>query len=132
MVFGWEVDALYLTAMLTVIGFSVHDTIVVFDRIRENIARMRGLPFEQVVNHSILQTLDRSINTVLTVLFTLAALILFGGVTIRHFVVILFLGIFSGMYSSIFNAAPLLVVWETGELAKFFRRNSDGKNQATA
>lgn len=132
LLFNWEVDALFLTATLTVIGFSVHDTIVVFDRIRENIARMRGLAFDQVVNHSIMQTLDRSINTVLTTLFTLAAIVLFGGLTIRHFAVILFLGIFSGMYSSIFNAAPLLVVWENGELGKFFRRNRDGKNQATA
>ncbi len=122
LLFGWEVDALYLTALLTVIGFSVHDTIVVFDRIRENSARLRGVAFESVVNHSILQTLDRSINTTLTVLFTLAALILFGGITIRQFVLTLFIGIVSGMYSSIFNAAPLLVVWENGEIGKFFRR----------
>jgi preprotein translocase subunit SecF len=132
LVFGWEVDALFLTATLTVIGFSVHDTIVVFDRIRENIARLRGISFEQVVNHSILQTLDRSINTVLTVLFTLTALILFGGITIRQFAVILFIGIFSGMYSSIFNAAPLLIVWENNELGKFFRRHSDEQKQAAA
>lgn len=132
LLFGWEVDALFLTALLTVIGFSVHDTIVVFDRIRENIARLRGISFEEVVNHSILQTLDRSINTVLTVLFTLTALILFGGITIRQFAVILFIGIFSGMYSSIFNAAPLLIVWENNELGKFFRRNSDGQKQTAA
>lgn len=127
---GWEVDALFLTATLTVIGFSVHDTIVVFDRIRENIARLRGIPFEQVVNHSILQTLDRSINTVLTTLFTLAAIILFGGVTIRHFALIMFIGIFSGMYSSIFNAAPLLVVWENDEIGKFFRRSENKQKPA--
>jgi len=120
--FGWEVDALFITALLTVIGYSVHDSIVVFDRIRENLLRMRGVRFEDVVNHSIMQTLDRSINTVLTVLFTLAALLLFGGVTLRQFVGILFLGILSGMYSSIFNAAPLLVVWENGEVGKFFNR----------
>lgn len=132
MTLGWEVDALFLTATLTVIGFSVHDTIVVFDRIRENIARLRGIPFEQVVNHSILQTLDRSINTVLTTLFTLAAIVLFGGVTIRHFAVIMFIGIFSGMYSSIFNAAPLLVVWENDELGKFFRRSQNKQKQAAA
>lgn len=122
LLFGWEVDALFLTALLTVIGFSVHDTIVVFDRIRENLQRLRGLKFEEVVNHSIIQTLDRSINTQLTVLFTLAALILFGGLTTRQFVLTLFIGIISGSYSSIFNASPLLVVWENGEVGGFFRR----------
>jgi preprotein translocase subunit SecF len=130
--FGWEVDALYLTALLTVIGYSVHDTIVVFDRVRENLSRMRGVRFEDVVNHSILQTLDRSINTVLTVLFTLAALLLFGGATIQHFVATLFIGILSGMYSSIFNASPLLVVWENNEIGQFFDRLFGRKRQATA
>ncbi len=131
-VFGWEVDSLFLTALLTIIGFSVHDTIVVFDRIRENLARLRGTRFEDVVNHSILQTLDRSINTQLTVLFTLAALTLFGGITVRHFVVTLFIGILSGSYSSIFNAAPLLVVWENGEIPAFFRRVFGRQTHATA
>ncbi|HEX7974516.1 MAG TPA: protein translocase subunit SecF, partial [Anaerolineales bacterium] len=101
----WEVDALFLTALLTVIGFSVHDTIVVFDRIRENASIYRRLPYETVVNHSIVQTLDRSINTQLTVMLTLFAMALLGGVTIRHFVVTLLIGVFSGTYSSIFNAA---------------------------
>ncbi|TKJ29256.1 MAG: protein translocase subunit SecF [Chloroflexi bacterium B3_Chlor] len=110
--FGWEVDALFLTALLTVIGFSVHDSIVVFDRIRENSRRYAGQPIEDVVNHSIIQTLDRSINTQLTVVFTLTALLLFGGVTIRNFVWTLLIGIVSGTYSSIFNASPLLVEWE--------------------
>jgi preprotein translocase subunit SecF len=132
LLFGWEVDSLFLTALMTVIGFSVHDTIVVFDRIRENQSRMRGTPFESVVNHSILQTLDRSINTVLTVLFTLAALILFGGITIQHFVVTLFIGMISGMYSSIFNAAALLVVWENGEIGQFFHRVFGRQKPATA
>lgn len=130
LVFGWEVDSLFLTALLTVIGFSVHDTIVVFDRIRENLVRLRGLEFETVVNHSLLQTLDRSINTQLTVLFTLFALALFGGVTIRQFIITLLVGILSGTYSSIFNASQLLVVWENGEIGKFFRRFS-GNQQAT-
>ncbi len=130
--FGWEVDSLYLTALLTVIGFSVHDTIVVFDRIRENAVRMRGVRFEDVVNHSILQTLDRSINTQLTVLFTLAALTLFGGITIRHFVLTLFIGILSGSYSSIFNAAPLLVVLENDEIGGFFRRVFGRQSQVPA
>jgi len=110
--FGWEVDALFLTALLTVIGFSVHDSIVVFDRIRENSRRHAGEPIENIVNHSIIQTLDRSINTQLTVVFTLTALLLFGGITIRYFVLTLLIGIISGTYSSIFNASPLLVEWE--------------------
>jgi preprotein translocase subunit SecF len=126
---GWEVDALFLTALLTVIGFSVHDSIVVFDRIRENSNVYRRLPYETVVNHSVVQTLDRSINTQLTVMLTLMALVLFGGVTIRHFVVTLLVGIFSGTYSSIFNASPILVVWENQEWRTWFRRNPE---EATA
>jgi preprotein translocase subunit SecF len=121
---GWEVDSLFLTALLTVIGFSVHDTIVVFDRIRENQRLHRRLPYEILVNHSIVQTLARSINTQLTVLLTLLALLLFGGVTTRHFVTILLIGVFSGTYSSIFNAAPILVVWENREWRTWFGRRS--------
>ncbi len=120
--FGWQIDSLYLTALLTVIGFSVHDTIVVFDRIRENLIKRRGERFDVVVNHSIMQTLDRSINTTLTVVFTLLALTLFGGITIRHFVLILLIGIMSGAYSSIFNAAQILVVWEFRDWRRWFRR----------
>jgi preprotein translocase subunit SecF len=120
---GWEVDALFLTALLTVIGFSVHDTIVVFDRIRENVNIHRRLPYETVVNHSIIQTLDRSINTSLTVMLTLLSMVLLGGDTIRHFTITLLIGIFSGTYSSIFNAAPILVVWENREWRTWFRRN---------
>ena len=119
----WEADSLFLTALLTVIGFSVHDTIVVFDRIRENLLVYRKLPYETVVNHSIVQTLVRSINTQLTVMLTLLSLALFGGITIRHFVVILLVGVFSGTYSSIFNASPILVVWENREWRTWFRRN---------
>lgn len=119
---GWEADALFLTALLTVIGFSVHDTIVVFDRIRENSHVYRRVAYETLVNHSIVQTLDRSLNTQLTVLFTLFALVLFGGESIRHFVIILLVGIFSGTYSSIFNASPILVVWENQEWKHWFRR----------
>ncbi|MBA2255345.1 MAG: protein translocase subunit SecF [Chloroflexi bacterium] len=109
--FGVQIDGLFVTAMLTVIGFSVHDTIVVFDRIRENRIRHAGEPFEAIVNHSILQTIGRSINTSLTVVLTLTALLLFGGEAIRVFVLALLLGILSGTYSSIFNAAPILVDW---------------------
>ena len=109
---GVEVDSLFVTAILTIIGFSVHDTIVVFDRIRENLRRMPGNSFATIVNDSILQTLGRSLNTSLTVLLVLFTLLLFGGESIRWFVVALLVGIISGTYSSIFNAAPLLVVWE--------------------
>lgn len=107
-----EIDSLFVTAVLTVIGFSVHDTIVVFDRIRENLRRMPTAPFAEVVNESIKQTLVRSLNTSLTVLIVLIALLLFGGESIKWFVVALIIGIASGTFSSIFNAAPLLVVWE--------------------
>jgi preprotein translocase subunit SecF len=112
---GLQVDALFVTAMLTVIGFSVHDTIVVFDRIRENRSRYAGERFDRIVNHSILQTLGRSINTSFSVVLTLLALLLFGGASIREFVLALLLGIVSGTYSSIFNASPLLVVWHDWE-----------------
>ncbi|GDX61759.1 protein-export membrane protein SecF [Candidatus Levyibacteriota bacterium] len=107
-----EVDSLFVTAVLTVIGFSVHDTIVIFDRIRENMRRMPTLPFKEVVNKSIVQTMCRSINTSLTVFLVLLTMLLFGGETIRWFVVALLIGVFSGTYSSIFNAAPLLVFLE--------------------
>jgi len=122
---GWQADALFLTALLTVIGFSVHDTIVVFDRVRENSLRLSRIPFETMVNHSVVQTLDRSINTQLTVMFTLLALVLFGGASIRHFTVILLVGILSGTYSSIFNASPILVVWENQEWKNWFRRKEE-------
>lgn len=125
--FGWEVDALFLTALLTVVGFSVHDTIVVFDRIRENLVVYRRLDYETVVNHSIVQTLDRSLNTQFTVLFTLLALTLFGGDSIRYFVLTLLLGVLSGTYSSIFNAAQLLVVWENRDWETWFRRRKPNK-----
>lgn len=115
--FGVEVDALFVTAVLTVIGFSVHDTIVVFDRIRENLRRQRG-EFEYIVNNSILETLARSINTSLTVLLTLLALFLFGGQSIRMFVLALLIGVASGTYSSIFNASPLLVTWHNHRLKR--------------
>lgn len=106
-----EVDSLFVTAVLTVIGFSVHDTIVVFDRIRENLGKSSSDPFAKVVNDSILQTIGRSLNTSITVLLVLFALLLFGGESIRWFVVALMVGMISGTYSSIFNASPILVVW---------------------
>lgn len=121
--FGWEVDALFLTAVLTVIGYSVLDSIVVFDRIRENEGIYRRLSYERLVNHSVIQTVDRSLNTQLTVAFTLLALLLLGGVTTRHFVAYLLIGILSGTYSSIFFASPLLVVWQNKEWRNWFRRS---------
>jgi preprotein translocase subunit SecF len=119
---GVEVDALFVTALLTVVGFSVHDTIVVFDRIRENQLRRVPGTFEEVVNYSLVQTVGRSINTSLTVIFTLLALYLFGGTTTRTFVLALLIGVVSGTYSSLFNASQLLIVWETGEWRNWFRR----------
>jgi preprotein translocase SecF subunit len=110
--FGVQIDSLFVTAMLTVIGFSVHDTIVVYDRIRENKARHAGEPFDAIVNHSILQTFGRSINTSFTVVLTLFALLFFAGASVHYFVLALLIGIISGTYSSIFNASPLLVVWQ--------------------
>jgi preprotein translocase SecF subunit len=109
---GWEVDALFLTAILTVSGFSVQDTIVVFDRIRENIPRHSGELFEQVANRSILETVHRSLATQLNAIFVMVAIILFGGETIRPFISTMLVGMLSGTYSSIFIAVPMLVAWE--------------------
>jgi preprotein translocase subunit SecF len=117
-----EIDSTFLTAMLTIIGFSVHDTIVIFDRIRENIGRRTGESFDTIVNHSILQSFIRSINTSFTVVLTLLAVFLFTGQSIRYFVLAMLIGIISGTYSSIFNASQILVVWNNHELGRFFRR----------
>lgn len=111
-VLGVEIDVLFVTALLTVIGFSVHDTIVVFDRIRENLPKYLSKNFQDIANVSIAQTLTRSLNTSMTVVFSLLALLLFGGETIHWFVVALLVGVISGTYSSIFNATALLTLWE--------------------
>jgi preprotein translocase subunit SecF len=108
---GMEVDGLFVTAMLTVIGFSVHDTIVVFDRIRENRVRHAGEPISDIANHSVLQTAGRSIANSMTIMFALLALFLFGGAAIQPFVFALLIGIITGTYSSVFTAAPLFVDW---------------------
>ena len=113
--FFLEFDALFVTALLTIIGFSVHDTIVVFDRIRENRVRHSGEPFGAIVNHSILQTIGRSIITSLTVVITLGALLLLGPPTIRTFTLALLLGVVSGTYSSIFNASQIISLWQEVE-----------------
>ncbi len=113
---GWEVDALFLTAVLTVVGFSLQDTIVVFDRIRENIARRPLERYEKLVNRSILETVHRSMVTQLSAMFIMVAILLFGGASIKPFIAVLFVGMLSGTYSSIFIASPLLVSWEKGEI----------------
>jgi preprotein translocase subunit SecF len=129
--FGWQVDSLFLTALLSVIGFSVQDKVVVFDRIRENSSIYRRLPFETLANHSIVQTLQRSINTqLMTVEYMLLALALFGGVTLREFAIILLVGLFMGTYSSLFIAAPILVIWEKKEWRTWFGRNKETADTA--
>jgi preprotein translocase SecF subunit len=122
--FDFKVDSLFLTAILTVVGFSVHDTIVVFDRIRENLQRRTTESFTQIVDASLIQTLTRSLNTSLTVVITLTALTLFGGPTIREFTLALLIGVVSGTFSSIFNASMILTVWETGEWRTWFGRKA--------
>lgn len=113
---GWEIDALFLTAVLTVVGFSVQDSIVVFDRIRENIPKHLGEHYETIVNRSIWETIHRSLATQLNAFFIMIAILLFGGETVKQFIAILFIGLLSGTYSSIFTAVPLLVAWESGEI----------------
>ena len=120
--FDVEIDALFVTAVLTVIGFSVHDTIVVFDRIRENLAHHTDPTFEGIVNYSLAQTIVRSLNTSMTVVFTLFALFLFGGASTQNFVLALLLGVIIGTYSSIFNASQILVSWDNGEIQRLFHR----------
>ncbi len=136
-ILGWvadiEVDALFVTAVLTVMGFSVHDTIVVFDRIRENLGKRIAPTFEETVNYSVAQTMVRSLNTSLTVILTLAALYLFGGESTRWFVFALLIGVAAGTYSSIFNASQLLVSWRNGEIQRFFtfwRKPSNSRARA--
>lgn len=116
MVAGWEIDALFLTAILTVIGYSVNDTIVVFDRIRENYRRHRGDSLSVIANRSIVETAQRSLGTGMTSLLTLVAILALGGATLQQFVATLILGILSGTYSSVFNATALLVAWEEKSL----------------
>lgn len=115
---GVEIDSLFITALLTVLGFSVHDTIVVFDRIRENMRVRAGQSLAEIIDSSINQTLVRSINTSVTVLIVLTALLLFGGESIRYFVLALLVGIGVGTYSSIFIASPVLLVWQNWDLRK--------------
>ncbi len=117
-----EINTMFITGLLTVIGFSVHDTIVVFDRIRENSHRYPDLEFAECVNNSLLQTLSRSINTSLTLLLAVGALLLMGGVTMRPFLLVMFIGTVTGTYSSIFIASQIMVTWEHGDIPRLLRR----------
>lgn len=110
--YGIEINVMFITALLTILGFSVNDTIVVFDRIREGLKRSKAKTFEAVINESINFTLMRSFNTSSTTLIVLLAMLLFGGETIRYFVLALTIGIAVGTYSSIFIASPLLLIWQ--------------------
>lgn len=129
---GTEVDLAFITAILTVIGFSVHDTIVVFDRIRESLHNDPYIPFEEAVNASMTETLARSINTSLVVVLTVVSMLLIGGETIRYFLLVLLVGIIAGTYSSICVASQLLVAWENGDFGKFFRRLRGKADEVTA
>ena len=113
-----EITVPIVAALLTILGFSVHDTIIIFDRIRENILRRGGGSFSEVVDWSLNQTLGRSISTVVTVLIVLLSLFIFGGETLRYFSLALIIGIISGTYSSIFLASPLLISWHNKNLKK--------------
>jgi len=119
---GVEIDLLFVTGLLTILGFSVHDTIVVFDRIRENLRKGVGKGFEDTVNISINQTITRSINTSLTVFLTLLAIYIFGGASTKYFALLLMIGIFFGTYSSIFVASSLLVTWESWRQKRIARK----------
>jgi preprotein translocase subunit SecF len=121
---GWEIDALFLTAILTVIGYSVSDSIVVFDRIRENLKRHRSESFATIANRSIIETASRSLGTQVATLLTMVSILMLGGPTLQKFIAIMVVGIVSGTYSSIFNAAALLVAWEE---RSFFGRKDDTK-----
>ncbi len=121
-IFDIEIDAMFIVGVLTIIGYSVNDTIVVFDRIRENSLKSPGTPLATTVNNSIMETLGRSLNTVITTLFVILALLLLGGATIHNFALVLLIGVISGTYSSIFIASQLLVVWESGAFGRLFRR----------
>ena len=120
--FNLEITVMFIMGVLAIIGYSVNDTIVVFDRIRENMAKRSGRDIEETINNSILETLGRSLNTSLTGLFVLLALFLFGGATIHNFILVLMIGVITGTYSSVCIASQLLIVWEEGGLGRLFRR----------
>jgi preprotein translocase subunit SecF len=121
-VFDIEVNTFFITGLLTVVGFSVHDSIVVFDRIRENVGRGLIRNFPDAVNHSLLQTMGRSFNTSLTLIFSILALLLLGGGSIRDFLLVLLIGVTTGTYSSVFIASMFLVTWQQGDIPRAWRR----------
>lgn len=129
LVAGWELDALTLTAILTVIGYSVNDTVVIFDRLRENIHRYRNESFSAVANRSIIETATRSIGTQITVLLILVAILVLGGATLQQFVATMLVGFVSGMFSSIFNATQILAAWD--ERSLFFRSGRKASGQGS-
>lgn len=119
-----EINAMFITGLLTVVGYSINNTVVVFDRIRENISKGISSDFAVTVNSSLIETLGRSLNTSLTTLCVILALFLFGGATIHHFILVLLIGLLAGTYSSLFIAGPLLVVWEKKEWRQLFHLTS--------
>ncbi|MFC1983482.1 protein translocase subunit SecF [Chloroflexota bacterium] len=120
-ILGWEINLMFITGILAVIGYSVNNTVVVFDRIRENLANSGKLNFEVIVNNSLAETLSRSLNTSLTTLFVVLALLLFVGASIQNFAVVLLIGIIAGTFSSLCIAPQLLVVWEKKEWGRFIQ-----------
>lgn len=131
-IFGTEVDTAFITAILTVIGFSVHDTIVVFDRIREKLVHDSYIPFEEAVNASLTETLARSLNTSLVVVLTVVSMLLIGGPTIRNFLLVLLIGIVAGTYSSIAIAAQALVAWHNHDISRFWKKLRGGESASPA
>jgi preprotein translocase subunit SecF len=130
-VFDVEVNTFFVTGLLTVVGFSVHDSIVVFDRIRENVGRGVIRSFPEAVNHSLLQTMGRSFNTSLTLIFSILALLLLGGGSIRDFLLVLLIGVTTGTYSSVFIASMFLVTWQQGDIPRTWRRLTGREAKAT-
>jgi preprotein translocase subunit SecF len=120
-ILNWQINLMFITGILAVIGYSVNNTVVIFDRIRENLISGVSADFEKVVNHSLVETLGRSLNTSLTTLVVVLALLLFVGATIQNFVAVLVIGIIAGTFSSIFVAPSLLIVWDKGEWGRFIR-----------
>ena len=129
-VFGIEINLMFVTGLLTVIGFSVHDTIVIFDRVRENVQRAPTAPLGENVNAALVQTLGRSLNTSITLLFTILALLWLGGSTIQSFLLVLLVGVIAGAYSSIAIAAQVLVAWDEGDLGRLLSRFRRGEDTA--
>ena len=130
-ILGWtlgvQVDALFITGMLTIVGYSINNTVVVFDRIRENVRKGVSKDFEITVNLSIMEVMGRCLNTSLTTLFVIVAIFLLGGATIHYFILVLLLGVVAGLYNSICIVGPLLVTWDKGDLKKVFSGSSAGK-----